>query len=1075
VLEAGSRIPEKRLSPPDRGERKQVSVLFADVVDSMLLAERLDPERLRVVMAELTRRCADSVTRFEGMVDKFTGDGVMALFGAPVALEDHARRACYAGLEMQRLVAEYAAELREVDGVELALRVGINSGEVVVGDIATADRITYTAIGHTVGLAQRMEALAAPGSVYLTGHAARSAQGYLALRALGPHQVKGSTRPVPVFELEGLGTARGHIDVALGRGLTRLVGREAELRELGDALARATAGDGQVVGVIGDPGLGKSRLVTEFVGNLRKQGVEVDEAHCQSHARTLPLVPVLEILRSYFGVTEDIGPEVVRERIEARVLEVDRRLATELPLIFEFLAVPDPRRPLGTIDPDARRRRLLELIRRLVHAPARERVLVHLIEDAHWIDPASEEFLATLVEATAGTRNLVVVTFRPEYAAAWMRRSWYRQLPLSPLPPDVVAGLLGELLGPDPSLDGLAELIASRTGGNPFFLEEVVRDLAETGVLVGDQGDYRLGQEIGQVAVPETVQSVLAARIDRLGHKAKDVIAAAAVIGREFDRDLLERVAQIPPAALDATIARLVEAELIAQTEVYPIPACAFRHPLTHEVALGALLAERRRELHHRAAQAIAELHADRTGEVAALIAQHYEQAGLSLQACTWYLTAAAWAKVNDQPAAIGHLNRVRALDPELPDGAEVDLLRANARACLLALGWRIGAGRDRMREVFDESVAAAARAQDDRLLAQVQIAYSTHIGLAGGHWDEVVELVTDFLQTARRSGDLDTAVVAQDVACWAYCHAGRFPEALAAAEAALELTADQPDLGAGSMLESPRGAALHMRGWALAALGRPVEALVEIEEAEAFLRDGGFNETVNWHHCFRLMVLRAAGAEVGEAEMVIAREALAIAEAISGPYARSVSQITLAMAYLGVGRFNESVETASSAITLIETSGTGRQDEALARYTRALALTETGDPLQGMAEAERAIRCCIERGNRWHRAASCAAFAIAAAAAGTELDRALRVLDDGERVLAETRARGLLPELLYARGRVQAGIGDQTGHRTTLEHGLRVAGENGANGWVKRFGDALAGRTEPLRDHHPRHGHGGG
>jgi adenylate cyclase len=346
-----------------------------------------------------------------------------------------------------------------------------------------------------------------------------------------------------VFELVGLGTARGHIDVARGRGLTQFAGRDAELRELNDALARAQGGDGQVVGITADPGLGKSRLVSEFVQDIRKQGIEVYEAQCQAHARTLPLMPVLEIMRSYFGITEDLDPPAARASIEQRVQQVDPGLAEELPLIFEFLAVPDPDRPVGTIDPDARRRRLLALIRRLVRAPSREQVVVNVIEDAHWIDPASDEFLGSLVEATARARGLVVVAFRPEYTAGWMRRSWYRQLPLSPLAPAVVTSLLAELLGPDPSLDGLAELIAERTGGNPFFLEEVVRDLAETGTLAGEPGHYRLAGDISRVAVPDTVHSVLAARIDRLGARAKDLLGAAAVIGREFDRELLERVA----------------------------------------------------------------------------------------------------------------------------------------------------------------------------------------------------------------------------------------------------------------------------------------------------------------------------------------------------------------------------------------------------------------------------------------------------------------------------------------------------------------------------------------------------
>ncbi|HEY1968919.1 MAG TPA: hypothetical protein VGH89_13295, partial [Pseudonocardia sp.] len=630
-------------------------------------------------------------------------------------------------------------------------------------------------------------------------------------------------------------------------------------------------------------------------------------------------------------------------------------------------------------------------------------------------------------------------------------------------PADVVTVLLAELLGSDASLDGLVEVIAGRTGGNPFFLEEVVRNLAETGVLVGQRGGYRRGQEIGQFTIPETVQAVLAARIDRLGHQAKEVIAAAAVIGREFEGDLLHRVAQIPPAGLDATIGRLVEAELIAQTEVYPVAVYAFRHPLTHEVALGALLSERRRELHYRAAQAITDLNPERAGEVAALIARHYEHAGLPLQACTWHLTAATWALANDHTAAMGHLNRVRALDAELPTGTDADLLRANARAFFLAVGWRIGAGLDRMREVFDESVAVATRAHDDRLLAQVQIPFIGHLGTAGGRFDEAAELATDCLLTARRSGDLGLAAVAHAVASLAYGIAGRYPEALAATEEALELTADQPDRGAGSMFESPRAVALLWRGVALAALGRPVEALVVVDEAEAFLRGRGFQETVCWHLNFRLIVLRAAGAEMGEAEVASAQEALAIAEAISGPRARAMSQTTLAMAQLGVGRFQESVEAAGLAITGIETSGTGRNAEAVARYIRALGLTESGDPVGGMAEAERAIRCCVETGNRYHRADSCAAFALAAAAAGTELDRALDVLNEGERVLAETAARGLLPGVLYARAGVHAARGGHEARRETLLRGLEVAGENQAQGWQKRFQDALAGRTKQL------------
>jgi class 3 adenylate cyclase/tetratricopeptide (TPR) repeat protein len=1041
-----------------------VSVLFADVVGSMLLAERLDAERLRAVMAELTRRCAACVTRFEGMVDKFTGDGIMALFGAPIALEDHARRACYAGLEMQRSVGGYAGELREADGLELALRVGINSGEVIVGDIATAERFTYTAIGHTVGLAQRMESLAAPGSVYLTGQAARLAQGYLTLRELGPRQVKGSSGPVPVFELVGLGTARGHIDVARGRGLSRFVGREAELRELADALARAEGGDGQVVGITADPGLGKSRLISEFIQDIRRRGVEVHEAHCQAHARALPLMPVLEMLRSYFGITEDLDPPAARERIQERVLRVDARLAGELPLIFEFLAVPDPDRPVGSIDPEARRRRLLELTRRLVHAPARQHVVVDVIEDAHWIDPASDEFLAGLVEATAGSHSLVVVTFRPEYATGWMRRSWYRQLPLSPLAPAVVTGLLGELLGADPSLDGLTELIAERTGGNPFFLEEVVRHLAETGVLAGEAGGYRLAGGVARVAVPDTVQAVLAARIDRLGRQVKELLGAAAVIGREFDRELLERVAQIRPGELVSLLERLVEAELIAQTEVYPVAVYAFRHPLTHEVTLGALLSERRRELHRRAAVAIAELNTERAGEVAALVAQHYEQAGLVLEACSWYLTAATWALAHDQTAAAEHLNRVRALDPELPDGAESDRVRATARVFLLALGWRLGTDLQHMREIFDQSVAAARRVQDDRLLAQVQIGFAACLMDSGGHLEEAAELCTSALQAARRIGDVGLCAAVQAATSYSYIFVGRIREALDVAEAVLELTADRPDLNAGYVIDSPRGFVLLCRGLALALSGHTSAAGTVLDEADEFLRTHGHKESLSWHAYYRVIVSRATGAAVDEVEF--AREAQEIADAVGGRQLKATAEISLGAAHLAIGQPVQAAEAAERAIALIGMN-TGREDEALARQIRAQALIAMGHTDQAMNEADRAIRCCVEHGNRFHMPWSCAAFALAAAAAGTELDRALEVLIAGERVIAETGARGFFPELLDARARVHAARGEHEARRETLHRGLQIARENGAHGWEKRFKDAMAGETESVGGKH--------
>jgi adenylate cyclase len=670
-----------------------------------------------------------------------------------------------------------------------------------------------------------------------------------------------------------------------------------------------------------------------------------------------------------------------------------------------------------------------------------------------------------LVEATAGSHTLVVVTFRPEFAAGWMRRSWYRQLPLSPLAPAVVAGLLGELLGSDPSLDGLAELIADRTGGNPFYLEEVVRQLAETGVLTGESGDYRLAGEVSQVAIPDTVQAVLAARIDRLGNQAKDVLAAASVIGREFDRELLERIAQTPPGELETVFERLIEAELIAQTEVYPVAVYAFRHPLTHEVALGALLSERRRELHRRAGVAIAELNTERPGEVAALIARHYEHAGLVLEACTWHIGAAIWAMANDQPAAVRHLDQVRALDHDLPDGADADRLRANARALLLSIGWRVGADLRHMRQLYDQSVAAATRAQDHRLLARAQISLAGCVMKAGGRFDEAAELAAQAFRAARLSGDQGLCASVQASASYRYIFVGRIRDALDAAEAVLELTADRPELNAGTMIESPRGYALQSRCLALALLGHTNQAGAIMNEAEEFLRSRGYKETLAWHAYYRVLVLRATGAAMNEAE--ITHEAYAMADAVGGQHVKTLAQVSLGAAHLALGQSVEAAEASERAIALIEKFNTLREAEPLARQIRALALVATGHPRPGMAEAERAIRCCVEQGNRAFTPWSCAAFAIAAATAATQLDNALEVLDDGEGVVAETGARGLLPELLDARARVRAARGEQEARRETLQRGLQIARENQAQGWEKRFEDALAGGTEPLGGRH--------
>jgi hypothetical protein len=429
---------------------------------------------------------------------------------------------------------------------------GLNSGQVVVGKIGDDLRMDYTAQGHTVGLAERMEQLAEEGRPYLGAETASLVEGYFEIEELGEFTVKGTREPLVAFALTGTGPARTRLDVSRARGFTRFVGRGDEMESLEAALRHAAEGNGQVVGVVGEAGVGKSRLCLEFVEERRAEGIAVYEAHCPAHGKALALLPIRELLRNAFGVAARDPDRVARDAIAGRLLVLDEAFRAALPLVFDFLGVPDPAHPAPQIDPDARHRQLCSFLRRLVHAWSEREPTVVVIDDLHWIDEGSDTLLAELVEAVAGTRTLLLVNFRPEYRADWMRKSSYQQLPLSPLGPEASGELLHALLGEDPSVGGLPDLIRGRTQGNPFFIEEVVLSPVDGGALRGARGSYQQVAPIGAIEIPTTVMPVLAARIDRLPERAKQMLQTASVIGKRFSEALLARVAEADVAAAQA-------------------------------------------------------------------------------------------------------------------------------------------------------------------------------------------------------------------------------------------------------------------------------------------------------------------------------------------------------------------------------------------------------------------------------------------------------------------------------------------------------------------------------------------
>ena len=605
------------------GERKQVTVLFADLKGSMeLLAER-DPEEARHLLDPVLDRMMAAVHQYEGTVNQVMGDGIMALFGAPLAHEDHAVRACYAALRMQAAVQQYAAEVQRRHGVPLHMRVGLNAGEVVVRSIGSDLHMDYTAVGQTTHLAARMEQMAMPGAILITPAVLGLVEGFVQVKALGAMPVRGLRDPLEVYEVTGAGVVRSRLQAAAARGLTRFVGRQPELETLQQALVQAQAGHGQVVAMVGEAGVGKSRLLYEFGHSHHTQGWLVLESASVSYGKATPYFPVIDLLKRYCHVEERDDPRTIRAKVTGQLLTLDEALQETIPAVLALLDALPADSPFLTLDPPLRRQRTLDGLKRLLLRESQVQPLLLVFEDLHWIDTETQALLDSLVESLPTARLLLLVNYRPEYQHGWGSKTYYRQLRLDPLPPASADAFLQALLGDDPSLAPLKPLLIARTGGNPFFLEESVRTLVETGMLVGAPGAYRLAQPLASLQMPATVQAVLAARIDRLPPEEKHLLQTAAVIGTEVPLPLLQAIAEQPEADLHRGLAHLQAAEFLYETRLFPEREFTFKHALTHEVAYNGLLQERRRVLHARIVEALEALYPDRLAEQVDRLAYH--------------------------------------------------------------------------------------------------------------------------------------------------------------------------------------------------------------------------------------------------------------------------------------------------------------------------------------------------------------------------------------------------------------------------------------------------------------------
>jgi class 3 adenylate cyclase/predicted ATPase len=651
------------------GERKTITALFADLKGSTALIEGLDPEDARAIIDPALQLMMDAVHRYEGYVAQALGDGIFALFGAPISHEDHPQRALYAALRMQEEMRRYADRLREQGCPPLLMRVGVNTGEVVVRSIHKEDLHTdYVPVGHSTNLAARMEQLAAPGSILVTEQTHKLTAGYFEFKSMGKTQVKGAEEPLQVYEVLGAGPLRTRLQVAARRGLTRFVGRQREMAQMKLALEQAKAGHGQIVGVMGEPGMGKSRLFYEF--KLTSQsGVLVLEAFSVSHGKASAYLPIIELLKAYFEITLEDDERKRREKIGGKVLMLDRSLEDILPYLFALLSIEDPTSPLHQMDAQIRRRRTFEALKRLFLRESLNQPLMLIFEDLHWIDSETQGFLDTLSESVASARLLLLVNYRPEYRHEWSNKTYYTQLRLAPLGQEEAEELLASLLGNDPSLTALKRLVLEKTEGTPFFMEEVIQTLAEEGVLSGERGRYRLVRAPTEIHISPTVQGVLAARIDRLSREEKELLQHLAVIGREFPLSLMRQVISQPEEELYRLLSSLQNKEFLYEQPAFPEVEYLFKHALTQEVAYNSVLHERRKALHEQTATAVETLYGANLEDHYSELAHHYSRSG-NTEKAVQYLGLAGQQAVQRSAytEAVSHLTLALDLLKALPD-----------------------------------------------------------------------------------------------------------------------------------------------------------------------------------------------------------------------------------------------------------------------------------------------------------------------------------------------------------------------------------------------------------------------
>jgi class 3 adenylate cyclase/tetratricopeptide (TPR) repeat protein len=818
------------------GERKIVTVLFTDVANYTSMSEQLDPEEVHRIMDGYFRILVDEVYRHEGTIDKFTGDGVMALFGAPLAHEDHAQRACHAALAIRRAMGEYGKKVKKDCGVEFTMRVGLNSGLVIVGTIGDDLKMDYTAIGDTTNLASRMETTAAPGTIRVSEKTHRLARDYFEFKSLGEVMVKGKEKTQPAFELLRPGKVATRFEASVAMGLTRFVGRRKQMEALQAAFQQACAGAGRVVGIVGEAGVGKSRLLLEFRNRLPKEGCTYLQGSCLHFGGATPYLPILDILKSHFDIQEEDREYMIKKKVRERLSRLDEKLLASLPFFHELLSVPVEDEKHLQLEPQERRQRTFEAIRDLLIRESQPKPLLIILEDLHWIDMTSRQFLDYLTEWLANSRILLVLLYRPEYTHSWGSKSYCTQISLGQLSVRTSVELVQAILEEGEVVPELKELILGKAGGNPLFVEELTRSLLENGSILRKDNQYVLTRKVSEIEVPETIQGIIASRMDRIEESLKRIIQVASVIGREFAFRLLAQINGMREE-LTTSLLQLQGLDFIYEKQLFPELEYIFKHALTQEVAYNSLLLKRRRELHGKIGEATEQVYADRLAEYYELLAYHYVHSDNRAKAVGYLdLANKKAASANAMEDAKGYFDKAMELLDALPDNEN----NRKQRVSLLVNQDKVFFGLVRVSEYYDLLVRHEPTAThlDDVGLRGQFCAVLGYCELTLGYLDQAIKTSTKAARLCEAAGNREATGYAIYISAFAHFLRADYERVLELMEEALRVTAE-------ISLPRARLRAYWIGCLALSRLGRWEEAL-EVGQ-KALMAESDISDTWGW------------------------------------------------------------------------------------------------------------------------------------------------------------------------------------------------------------------------------------